>query len=257
MKPQTSHTVLITGASTGIGYELAKLFARDKYNLVLIARNEERLEKVALELKNSYGIEVIHIGTDLAIPHAPQDIFHKLREKEITIDILVNNAGVGVYGNFAETDLNKEINMIDLNISSLVKMTKLFLPQMEIKRHGRILNVASLAGFMPGPGMAVYYASKAFVLHFSEALTKELKDSGITVTALCPGPTKTEFEKNADFSFSHALHRMDAQTVAQIGYTALMKSTPVIIPGFRNKIFPLLIRFSPRRFVTYIVHKMQ
>lgn len=250
-------TVLITGASTGIGNELAKLFAHDKYSLVLVARNEQKLQEVADELKESYNTSSLIITKDLSVPLAAQEIFHELKQKEISIDVLVNNAGVGVYGNFSETDLEKEIKMIDLNISSLIKMTKLFLPQMEIKRHGKILNVASLAGFMPGPGMSVYYASKAFVLSFSESLSEELKDSGITVTALCPGPTKTQFEKNADFTFSHAMHLMDAQKVARIGYRALMRGRAVVIPGLRNNLFPFLIRFSPRKLVRYIVGRMQ
>jgi short-subunit dehydrogenase len=252
-----NQTILITGASTGIGYELAKLCAHDKYSLVLVARNEEKLIQVADELKEKYNVSVTILAKDLSLPHAPEEIFHELKNKDISIDILVNNAGVGVYGNFSETDLHKEIKMIDLNISSLVKMTKLFLPQMEIKRHGKILNVASLAGFMPGPGMSVYYASKAFVLSFSEALNEELKGSGISVTALCPGPTKTEFEKNADFSFSHALHLMDAKIVAQVGYKALMKGKAVVIPGFRNNIVPFLVRISPRSLVRHVTGRMQ
>ncbi|MBT3539225.1 SDR family oxidoreductase [Candidatus Parcubacteria bacterium] len=250
-------TVLVTGASSGIGYELCKLFAQDNNNIVLVARDEKKLNTIANELKNIYGIQTYVFTHDLTDDDAPQKLYTKLQEKNINIDILVNNAGFGVYGHFKETNLTKELDMMKVNMSSLVELTKLFLPRMTDRKNGKIMNVASTASFQPGPGMAIYYASKAFVLSFSEAISEELQDTGVTVTTLCPGPTKTGFENVADMKFSKHLQLMTAKDVADIGYRAFMKGKRIIIPGLKNKFEVFILRFTPRKIVTKIVWMMQ
>ncbi len=180
-------TVLITGASGGIGYELAKLFARDHHNLVLIARSSDKLAQVAKELQ-AHGVTVKTIALDLAEPPAPKFLFDQLQREGVAIDILINNAGFGAFGDFAQMPEQEILGQIDLNITALTALTRLFLPPMVQRRSGRIMNVASTAGFQPGPLMAVYYATKAYVISFSEAIANELHDSGVTVTCFCPEP---------------------------------------------------------------------
>jgi hypothetical protein len=243
-------TALITGASSGIGSDLARLFARDGYDLVLVARGEAKLREL--------GLPATIIAADLSDPAAPQRVVDALRGK--TIDVLVNNAGVGLTGKFVETDLQNELAMIQLNIVALTHLTKLLLPGMVTRRRGRILNVASTAAFQPGPLMAVYYATKAYVLSFSEAIAEELRDSGVTVTALCPGPTETGFAAAANmggtrlFTMSRPASSSD---VAQAGYEAMKRGRRVVIPGVKNKLLAQSVRISPRRLVTTIVRKMQ
>lgn len=252
-------TVLITGASGGIGYELAKVFAREGYNLVLVARSEQKLAETAADLGGKHQVTVKVIVKDLAGPMAPDEIYAELRRESIAIDILVNNAGFATYGPFVELDLAKELEMLQLNVVALTHMTKLFLTDMLARRAGKILNVASTAAFQPGPLMAVYYASKAYVLSFSEAIANELRGTGVMVTALCPGPTQSGFQARARMEDSRLLTSgvMDAETVAWAGYRGLMAGKTVIIPGLRNRLLALAPRFTPRRMTTEIVRRAQ
>ena len=192
-------TALVTGASSGIGLELATLLAKNRHGVVLVARGKDRLDGIARGLTEEFGVAATVLPADLADPAAPLDVFLTLAERKVAIDVLVNDAGFGVYGFFADTPLEKELAMIQVNVTALTHLTKLFLPGMLERRRGRILNVASTAAFQPGPLMAVYYATKAYVLSFSEALGNETAGSGVTVTALCPGPTLTHFQRRADF----------------------------------------------------------
>jgi len=247
-------TALITGASSGIGEELAKLFARDKYDLVLVARNEEMLNKLADELKNKYQIKTKVLAFDLTHDDSPQLIFAELQKEKIEIDVLVNNAGFGLEGKFQDTNLTTELDMIKLNVSSLVEMTKLFLEPMLKRKFGKIMQVASIAGFLPGPYMSIYYATKAFVLNFSEAIANELENTGVTITTLCPGLTATNFGKVANMTYPKSMKIMTAKEVAAIGYHALQKNkSSVIITGIHNKLLICFIRFLPRKLVTKIM----
>lgn len=257
----TKQTALITGASSGIGLEMTKYFARDGYNLVLVARSEQSMKELAHNLNREYNISVTVIAKDLSQPSAPEELFAEVQAAGIHIDVLVNNAGYGNFGLFHETDLQKELDMLQLNIVALTHLTKLFVRGMVGKRKGRVLNVASTAAFQPGPLMAVYYASKAYVLSFSEALANELKEFGVNVTALCPGPTISGFQKTADMEKSKLVKNksamMDSDTVARIGYAALMQGKPVVIPGAMNRAMAMSPRFVPRGTVTKIVRRIQ
>jgi short-subunit dehydrogenase len=247
-------TALITGASTGIGLEFAKRFAKDGYHLVLVARNRERLEEVATSIPSHQPVSVHVIDLDLSDIDAPQRLYDLVRGMDIHIDVLVNNAGIGIFGEFAQTDRVTELKMIDLNVRGLTDLTKLFLPQMIEKGSGSILNVASTAAFQPGPLMAVYYATKAYVLSFSEALANELKGTGVTISAFCPGPTATEFQERANMNASRLqLLRMDVNEAVNIGYQGFKQRRTIIIPGFRNRFLVTLVRFLPRIVVTAIV----
>ncbi|MBI4115512.1 MAG: SDR family oxidoreductase [Candidatus Omnitrophica bacterium] len=254
-------TALVTGASTGIGYELSKLLARDGYDLVLVARDKQKLLEVADELKAISRVSVKLIPKDLSYPSSPDEIFGELQRESIHIDILVNNAGVGSYGLFADSDLRNQLSMIQLNMTSLTHLTHLLLKEMLRKKKGKILNMASTAAFQPGgPLMAVYYATKAYVLSFSEALANELKGTGITVTVLCPGPTQTGFQEKARIGKSFLLSDfmvMDARKVARIGYKGLMKNKTIVIPGLKNKLTALGTKIFPRSIVTRMVRIFQ
>jgi short-subunit dehydrogenase len=246
-------TALITGASGGIGLELARIFAEQGYALVLVARNRERLEEIAVELKPT-PVQVL--AKDLALVGAAEGIHREVPK----VDVLVNNAGYGVYGPFVKTPLDDELGMLQLNMTALVVLTKLYLPAMVAAKNGKILNVASTAAFQPGPLMALYYATKAFVLSFSEAIGNELEGTGVTVTALCPGPTATGFQARTKLEKSRLIKRMkvmDARTVAEAGYRGLMAGKPVVIPGLMNKLLAQSVRFSPRVLVTKIARMMQ
>jgi short-subunit dehydrogenase len=247
---------LITGASGGIGLELARILAREKYDVVLVARNQTRLKEIATELRSSHGVQADVIAMDLASPEAPAEIQRQVGP----IDVLVNNAGYGLYGPFADSPLEDELNMMHLNMDALVALTRLFLPDMIASRRGRILNVASTAAFQPGPLMALYYASKAFVLHFSEAIANELEGSGVTVTILCPGPTETGFQARAAMEDSRLARMgmtMSAKAVAEKGYRGLMRGKTIVMPGVRNKILAQSVRFSPRKLVIRIARMIQ
>ena len=249
-----SNWALITGASSGIGRELAKLFAADNFNLVLVARNETRLNQLAAELRARHGIEVKVIAKDLSAASAPQELFDELRAAPVSI--LVNNAGIGWHGAFAQTELQQSLAIMHLNMDALVKLTRLFVPPMLARRAGKILNVASIAAFQPGPGVNVYYASKAFVHSFSYALACELEGSGVSVTTLCPGTTHTEFFARGNFRPVRAAFTMDARTVAVAGYRGLMNGKRVVIPGVTNKIASALAKRLPVRWTTAIVRRL-
>ncbi len=252
-------TALVTGASGGIGEELARLFAADGHDLVLVARSRDKLARLAEELKEKHGVEARVLAADLARDEAPREIFDELQGAGVSVDALVNNAGVGSYGPFAETDLKSELGLLQVNVVALTHLTKLFLPGMLARRRGYVMNVASTAAFQPGPLMAVYYASKAYVLSFSEALTNECEGTGVVVSALCPGPTETGFVAAVGMAESKLFDRavMDARTVAVAGYRGMLAGKSVVIPGFRNNLLARSIGFFPRNLVTKVVRGIQ
>lgn len=242
-------TALVTGGSGGIGLELAKVLARHQFDLVLVARNRDTLEAAAGQLEGTFGITAHVFASDLKRAESPQTIFDFLTNEGIAVDALVNNAGFGLGGEFVETELQRELDMIQVNIAALTHLTKLFVPGMVKRQSGRVLNVASTAAFQPGPLMAVYYATKAYVLSFSEALAEELRNTGVTVTALCPGPTGTAFGEVAQVASSRlfkAFGVADAAGVAEYGFEAMIHGKRLAIPGFRNKIVAQANRFAPR-----------
>ena len=248
-------TALVTGASSGIGLELARLFARDGYHLVLVARNRDALCDLAEELHSHYGVEVRVAPKDLSHPSAPVELYQELQEAGIALDVLVNNAGFGGSGPFIQTGWNNEAEMMQVNIIALVHLTKLFLPQI-VARKGKLLNVGSVAGFLPGPYTSIYYASKAFVLHFTEALAEELSGTGATVTCLCPGPVQTNFQKRAHTGGSSRANQglyMDVREVARLGYEAMKEGKRVVIPGWKNRLLTNVLRLVPRDTVTKMV----
>jgi short-subunit dehydrogenase len=254
-------TALVTGASGGIGRELARAFAAGGYDLVLVARSGGKLEELAAELRQRHGVAARALAKDLAAPGAPDEVFQELASAGIDADVLVNNAGFATFGPFTETDLATELEEIRLNVLALTHLTKRFLPGMLARRRGGVLNVASTAGFQPGPLMAVYYATKAYVLSFTEALAEELRGTGVTVTALCPGPTATGFQARADMEDSGLvtgpLKVMDAVTVARAGYAGFRAGKRLVVPGLMNKLLIQSVRVSPRGLVTRIVRAMQ
>lgn len=253
-------TALITGATSGIGLELARLFAKDKYNLVLVARKRDELKRVADELATTYKVNVQTAAIDLGEVGAAQSLMAKLERANITVDVLVNNAGFAQVGPFATNDRAKDLGVLQLNIVALTELTKLVVPGMLKRKRGRILNLGSTAAFQPGPFMAVYYASKAYVLSFSQALSEELRGTGVTVTCLCPGPTKTGFQARAN-SQNIQLFKgpmMDAAAVAAIGYRALLHGERVVVPGFMNSLQAFAARrLSPDWLVLRIVRRLQ
>jgi len=248
MNAANGETVLITGASSGIGLELARCFVADKSRLILVARNTEALESLAEELRRAHGIQTIVLTADLSRPETPARIFNELQSAGVTVDVLVNNAGFGAHGDFAGLPLRRQLEMIQVNVAALTELTGLFLPGMIERKRGGVLNVGSVAGFQPGPGMAVYFASKAYVLSFSEALAEELAGTGLTVTALCPGPTATNFGNVARGAKERQFkaRKMSAETVARIGYFAFRKGRVVAIPGLQNHLLIFLTRITPR-----------
>jgi uncharacterized protein len=252
------HTALITGASGGIGLELARLFAADGHNLVLVARSGEALAGIARELEARHGITARVMVRDLAKSETPRQIFDELTADGIHVHTLVNNAGFGSNGPFAEADVQNQLDMIAVNITSLTELTRRFLPGMIKAGQGRILNVGSTAGFFSGPLMAVYYASKAFVLSFTEALANETQGTGVTVSVICPGPTETGFQSRAGVANSKLFSSgvMDAATVARIGYTGMLQGKTVIVTGFRNKFLVQTAKFAPRAMLPGIVRTM-
>lgn len=249
-------TALITGASSGIGKELARVFAANHYQLILVARDRTRLETLAAELHQRNLIPTRIEAVDLSDREAVEALISRLAADHVVVDVLVNNAGVGVEGTFLETDWAREREMLDVNVTALVRLTKAFLPQMVNRRSGRILQVASTAAFQPGPFLALYFASKSLVLAFSEALATELRGSGVTVTALCPGPTHTEFEQRLGTDsrlFSAGIPVSNSASVAKYAYSALMRGKRMAIHGFSNRVLYMLEAIAPRSFTLWFL----
>jgi len=254
-----SKTALITGASGGIGYELALLLARDGFDCILVARSRDKLDELAARLESEFRVKTLVVARDLSKPTAVDEIYEEVSAASMSIDVLVNNAGFPVYGRFVDTDWQAELDMLQVNVVALTALTKLFVRGMVERRNGRILNLASTAAFVPGPLMAVYYASKAYVLSFSQALANELQGTGVTVTALAPGPTRTGFQKRGVMEDSRLVRGQiaDAKSVATAGYRGMMRGKTIVIPGFSNKLIPWVARVSPRGAVTRVVRRMQ
>jgi short-subunit dehydrogenase len=251
---------LITGASSGLGLELAKLFARDGYSLILVARRRDRLEAIAAELSARYpAIQVSVIDADLGLPGAGESLFRKVKALGLDVTFLVNNAGIGLNGAFRNVSAAKDLQMFDLNARTLLELTHFFLPEMIERKNGSILNVGSTAGFQPGPYMATYYASKAFVNSLSEALHEELKGTGVSCTVLAPGATATEFAKVAGMENSALFSSSPVATstdVALYGYRAMMAGKAMAVPGLRNRALVQSLRVSPRFLVRKIAGAM-
>jgi short-subunit dehydrogenase len=253
-------TALVTGASSGIGAELARLLARDGYDLVLVARTGVKLAELATEVREQHRVSARVLPTDLADRAAPAALAAKLEQDRVEIDVLVNCAGFGGHGRFGERSLAQELEMIQVNVVALTELTHRLLPGMLARGRGRILNVASTAAFQPGPFQAVYYATKAYVLYLSEAIAEELEGTGVTVTALCPGPTETGFAARAAVTRTKLFREsrsMQAGVVAEAGYSALMRGDRVVVPGLRNKLSSVVVRLAPRRMVARTVRRMQ
>lgn len=256
--PRTTHA-LVTGASGGIGEAIARRLAEQGHGLVLVARSTGKLQALAADLQARHKVDVRTMAADLAAPDAADALAARLATDGLNIDVLVNNAGFGLFGKHASTDLADEQRMIDLNITALTRLTKLLLPPMLARKRGRILNVASTAAFQPGPYMAVYYATKAYVLSYSEALQEELRGSGVTVTALCPGPTASGFQDRADMHDSALVKGKrlpTAQAVATYAVEAMNRGQTVAIHGFMNWLMAQSVRLTPRGMATRMVAAM-
>jgi short-subunit dehydrogenase len=249
---------LITGATSGIGLELAKLFAKDKYNLVIVARSQDELSQTGNELQQQYGIQVTSIAKDLFEPQAPFDVYQQVKAQGIQIDVLVNDAGQGQYGAFTTTDINRELDIIQLNIGAYVVFTKLYLQEMVARRSGKILQVSSLGAEIPGPLQAVYHGTKAFITSFTEAVREEVKESGVTITLLEPGVTDTDFFNKADMERAKIVAegpRADPAKVAQDGYDALLAGKDKVVSGLMNKVQAIVGNVLPDDVVASIMHK--
>ena len=253
-------TALITGASVGLGKEFAELFARDGHDVVLVARSADALGRVAAELQKTHGITAHSMPLDLSRPTACDELYRSLKERGVVVDFLVNNAGFGSNGPFLDQDLTKEVAMVDLNVSTLMRLCHLFGREMRERRGGRILNIASSAGFQAGPFMATYYATKAFVIMFSEALAFELKPSGVTVTCHCPGATATEFAQRAGNAntrlFQRASSVAKASEVAEHAYRAMQQGKVLAVHGAMNKVGVFFTRLIPRQTVSGIAAEL-
>lgn len=251
---------LITGASRGIGLELAKECASHGHDVVLVARRQDALEALAGVIEGKYDVSATVIPADLGNPEAPAELYAATVALGIDVGILINNAGFGLGGEFLETDIQREIDMIQVNVIALTHLTKLYAPAMVKRRSGRIMNVASTAAFQPGPLMAVYYATKAYVLSFSEAIAEEMRKTGVTVTALCPGATATDFADTAQITNTRLFKKLGVASpddVARYGYRAMMRGERVAIPGWRDKLMIQSERIAPRRLVTTLARKVQ
>jgi hypothetical protein len=253
-------TALVTGASSGIGRELARVLAQEGHDLVLVARREAELDALAAELRSAHGTESLVVPADLAVAESVAAVKSAIETTGIEIDVLVNNAGLGGHGRFVATDVRSVEQQLAVNILALTRLTKAFLPAMVSRRRGRVLNLASTAAFQPGPYMAVYYASKAYVLSFTEALAEELRGTGVTATALCPGAVHTEFFDVARVDSGSPIARspgaLPAAAVARAGYDGMMRGKPVVIPGVLNRIGMESLRIAPRRLVPRVVARM-
>ena len=251
---------LVTGATSGIGYELAALLARDGHRLVLVARRQEELDRVGSEFRERHGVTAETVAAELARPAAIDELIGELERREVEVEILINSAGFGSFGPFAQSHPAHELAMIQVNVAALTHLTRRLLPGMLVRRRGRIMNLASTAAFQPGPLMAVYYASKAYVLSFSEAIAEELRGTGVTVTVLCPGPTATGFQARAAMEASKLVRGgglMDARRVAAVGYAGMLAGKTVVIPGALNWLGAEAVRFVPRRAATRFVRRIQ
>jgi short-subunit dehydrogenase len=254
-----AETVLITGASSGIGRELARCFAESGADLVLVARREDRLRKLGQKLTSQYGVKVRFLAKDLARPTAAREIADELQNGGVQVAVLVNNAGFGDRGSFVQLDLERQMNMVQVNVSAATELTHRFLPGTLRNGRGGILNVASTAAFQPGPWLSVYYAAKAYTLHFSEGLAEELAGTGVSVTCLCPGPTETEFgaESHMEGSLLFLMGAMSAVDVARAGYAGFRRRKVIVIPGICNKFSAFIVRLGPRsavRKITRMLH---
>jgi uncharacterized protein len=258
MAQNTARTALITGGTSGIGYELAKVFASNGFGLVIVARDTRRLDEVKQEIEKSFKVPVAVITADLSYPQSACDIAATLKKENLGIDVLINNAGFNEYGRFTETSLEKEIQMIQTNITSLTQLTKLLLPGIVERGHGKIMNVGSTGSFAPVPKNAVYAATKAYVLSFSDAIGEELKGTGVTVTTLCPGATMTNFAERAGMGDVKLFRRgtMDAATVARIGYRAAMRGRRRVVAGCSNTLMVFGMRFTPRDLILRVGMKI-
>ncbi|MBJ6762181.1 SDR family oxidoreductase [Myxococcaceae bacterium JPH2] len=246
---------LITGASMGLGEQFAECFARDGHDVILVARSAERLQTLATRLEKDHGIRAHVLPADLTQPETPERLFEDVNARGLEVEFLVNNAGFGSAGAFLELDLAREAEMVEVNCTALLKLTHLFVRPMRERGSGRVLNIASTAGFQPGPYMATYYATKAFVVSFSEALAYELKDSAVTVTCACPGATRTEFASRAGTEKSRLFQRpgvAQASDVASDAYRAMMKGRVLSVHGLANWFGMEMVRFSPRALVRSI-----
>lgn len=254
-----SQTVLITGASAGIGADFARIYAERGHKLVLVARRIDKLNDLAEQLRSAHGVEVVVLSQDLAAAGAAAKLLTQLESAGLQIDILVNNAGFGMRGNVVDLEPQRQSEMIQLNCTALTELSRLLLPGMLRRGRGGILNVGSTAGFQPGPHMAVYYASKAYVLMFSEALHEECRGSGVNISCLCPGATATEFADVADMNDSllFRLGTMSSQQVARIGVRGLDRNKAVVIAGLKNWLGAFSLRFSPRFLVRWLVKHLQ
>jgi short-subunit dehydrogenase len=254
----STETVLVTGASSGIGRELARCFGAEGSRLVLVARKRDALQALADELRAAYKTHSEVLSADLAEPETPARIFAHLQSNGTKIDVLVNNAGFGLYGKFADLPLERQIEMVRVNVTAPTHLARLFLPGMIERRRGGVLNVASTAAFVPGPSLAVYYATKAYLLSFSEALAEEVAGKGVTITALCPGPTETNFAAAAAAQFSRLFKRtaMPADAVALVGHRAFRRGRAVAVAGLRNRLLVFSVRLSPRFVVRKIAGRL-
>ncbi|HEY2387414.1 MAG TPA: SDR family oxidoreductase [Candidatus Binatia bacterium] len=260
-KEGVGQTVLVTGASMGIGVDLAECFARDGYDLVLAARSEPALKEVAARLAQQHGVKATAIASDLGVPGAGERLAAAIAAAGIQIDVLVNNAGYGIAGAFEGSDRTRQLGMIDLNDRALVELTHIYWPRMLANKRGGVLNVASTASFQPGPLMAIYYASKAFVLSFSEALWKEAEGTGVRVSCLCPGPTVSNFRETAGTGKTRLSRAggtpMPSAVVADEGVRAWKANQRVVITGTRNRVLARLVPFLPRKTILGLVHNLQ
>jgi len=248
-------TALITGATGGLGYELSKILAQEGYNLVLVARNQARLETTKHNLSRISNIAIETMALDLTIPTAPKELYERVQQQSLAIDLLVNNAGFGIYGRFDKTELGEELEMIQLNATALIQLTKFFVPDMLTRQNGKILNVASQAAFQPIPFFSVYAATKALVLSFSEALANELQGTGVSVSVLCPGAFRSGFQQRARMEHTIIFQSrllLTAEEIAKIGYRGLKKNKRVIIPGWKEKMLVFSTRCAPLNLVTQI-----
>ncbi len=256
----TNRTAIVTGASSGIGLEFSRLLAKEGYALVLVARDEGKLNQLAADLAKAHGVATATVAADLAKPGAAAGVVEKVKTLGLAPDVLINSAGKGVYGPFVETPIGVELEMLNVNVVGLTEMTKHVLPSMIARRRGMILNLASTAAFVPGPLMSVYYATKAYVLSFSESLAGELEGTGVSVTVLCPPATRSGFQASAQMESSGLVSGkklMGPETVAKAGYAGMIAGRRTVVPGFGNWLGVQMVPFFPRKMLATYVRGLQ